>query len=70
MGIRFGPTIGNFSARSARATRCTSTLRSHSWGSSRKYRGMARRLGVIDALEKCLKAAIFEDEEEAIRNTH
>src|SRR5262249_36116194 len=34
-------------------------------GVEQKYRGMTRRVGVIDALEKCLKAAIFEDEAEA-----
>ena len=27
---------------------------------------MTRRVGVIDALEKCLKAAIFENEADAI----
>ena len=35
-------------------------------GVEQKFRGMTRRVGVIDALEKCLKAAIFEDEEEAV----
>jgi hypothetical protein len=34
-------------------------------GVEQKFRGMTRRVGVIDALEKCLKAAIFEDEAEA-----
>jgi DNA sulfur modification protein DndC len=34
-------------------------------GVEQKIWGMTRRVGVIDALEKCLKAAIFEDEEEA-----
>jgi hypothetical protein len=28
---------------------------------------MTRRVGVIDAREKCLKAAVFEDEEEAVK---
>ncbi len=28
---------------------------------------MTRRVGVIDALEKCLKAAVFEDEEDAVK---
>jgi DNA sulfur modification protein DndC len=35
-------------------------------GIEQKFRGMTRRVGVIDALKKCLKAAIFEDEEEAV----
>jgi DNA sulfur modification protein DndC len=35
-------------------------------GVEQKFRGMTRRHGVIDALERCLKAAIFEDEEEAV----
>ena len=35
-------------------------------GVEQQFRGMTRRVGVIDALEKCLKAAIFEDEEEAV----
>ncbi len=35
-------------------------------GVEQKFRGMTRRVGVIEALEKCLKAAIFEDEEEAV----
>ena len=30
------------------------------------FRGMTRRVGVTDALEKCLKAAIFETEEDAV----
>jgi DNA sulfur modification protein DndC len=34
-------------------------------GVEQKFRGMTRRVGVIDALEKCLKAAVFEDEQEA-----
>jgi DNA sulfur modification protein DndC len=32
-----------------------------------RFRGMTRRVGVIDALEKCLKAAIFENEEDAVK---
>jgi hypothetical protein len=28
---------------------------------------MTRRVGVVEALEKCLKAAVFEDEEEAVK---
>lgn len=35
-------------------------------GVEQRFRGMTRRVGVIDALEKCLKAAIFADEEEAL----
>ena len=35
-------------------------------GVEHKFRGMARRVGVVDALEKCLKAAIFENEADAI----
>ena len=35
-------------------------------GVEQRFRGMTRRVGVTDALEKCLKAAIFEDEEEAV----
>ena len=35
-------------------------------GVEQKFRGMTRRVGVIDALEKCLKAAVFENETEAI----
>ena len=31
-------------------------------GVEQKFRGMTRRVGVTDALEKCLKAAIFADE--------
>ena len=34
-------------------------------GVEQKFRGMTRRVGVIEALEKCLKAAVFEDEQEA-----
>ena len=34
-------------------------------GVEQKFRGMTRRVGVIEALEKCLKAAVFEDEKEA-----
>ena len=33
----------------------------------RKYRGMTRRAGVFDALEDCLRAGQFANEEEAIR---
>lgn len=36
-------------------------------GVEQRFRGMTRRVGVIDALEKCLKAAIFENEEDAIK---
>jgi DNA sulfur modification protein DndC len=36
-------------------------------GVERRFRGMTRRVGVIDALEKCLKAAVFEDEEDAVK---
>ncbi len=35
-------------------------------GVEHKFRGMARRVGVVDALEKCLKAAIFVNEADAI----
>ena len=35
-------------------------------GVEQKFRGKTRRVGVTDALEKCLKAAIFSDEEDAI----
>ncbi len=35
-------------------------------GVEQKFRGMTRRVGVTEALEKCLKAAIFEDEEDAV----
>ena len=36
-------------------------------GVEQRFRGMTRRVGVIDALEKCLKAAIFENEEDAVK---
>jgi DNA sulfur modification protein DndC len=36
-------------------------------GVEQKFRGMTRRVGVIPALEKCLKAAVFEDEDEAVK---
>ena len=39
-------------------------------GVEQKFRGMTRRVGVTDALEKCLKAAVFADEEEADRGPH
>ena len=35
-------------------------------GVEQRFRGMTRRVGVIDALEKCLKAALFENEKEAV----
>ena len=35
-------------------------------GVEQKFRGMTRRVGVIEALEKCLKSAIFENEEDAV----
>jgi DNA sulfur modification protein DndC len=35
-------------------------------GVEQKFRGMTRRHGVTDALEKCLKAAVFADEKDAI----
>ena len=34
-------------------------------GVEQKFRGMAPRVGVIEALEKCLNAAVFEDEKDA-----
>ncbi len=36
-------------------------------GVEQRFRGMTRRVGVIDALEKCLEAAVFEDEAEAVK---
>ena len=36
-------------------------------GVEQRFRGMTRRVGVIEALEKCLKAAVFEDEAEAFQ---
>lgn len=36
-------------------------------GVEQRFRGMTRRVGVIDALEKCLKSAIFVNEEDAIK---
>ena len=35
-------------------------------GVEQQFRGMTRRVGVIEALEKCLKAAIFGSEQEAV----
>ena len=35
-------------------------------GVEQRFRGMTRRVGVIEALEKCLKAAIFENEKDAV----
>jgi DNA sulfur modification protein DndC len=35
-------------------------------GVEQRFRGMSRRVGVTEQLEKCLKAAIFEDEQEAV----
>ena len=59
-------TTGTCSERSATGTRCCLTFKSPCWASSRSFAAMTRRVGVMDALEKCLKAAVFADEAEAI----
>jgi DNA sulfur modification protein DndC len=35
-------------------------------GVEQRFRGMTRRVGVIDALKKCLRSALFENETEAV----